>query len=400
MPHDRNKPIRIRRRTFTTAALALPLAALAAPSLAFAAPAGKSDDDAQGYLYVNGNMPNANTVVGFARHADGTLTQLPGSPFAAGGAGASGGLASQGATQVARGGQLLLVADAGSNQISVLRIHGNGRLSPVQGSPFSSNGDKPVSIAVHRDMVYVANTGSASDPGHANYSGFRLDGDGRLSLIPGSTVSVPDTAGLGDVLFNSTGTHLIGARVNTSQIDSFVVDSDGHLMAAPGSPFPGQGLGQLGSAFRPTNPSQLFVSNAHNGPGLGTVSAYTVRDDGTLMPVAGSPFADQQTAPCWVTISRDGKYLFTTNTGSGSISSYSIATDGALTLVATAALKGTPPVGAVDLGLSPDGRYLYVTDSVASAISVLAVSGGSMTELASSPVSFAAGGTPFGMAIV
>ena len=53
-------------------------------------------------------------------------------------------------------------------------------------------------------------------------------------------------------------------------IDSFTVGFGGRLTAAPGSPFPAQGLGPFGSEFRPTNPSQLFVSNAHNvGAGTG-----------------------------------------------------------------------------------------------------------------------------------
>jgi hypothetical protein len=38
-----------------------------------------------GYTYVDGNTTSANTIDGFARHADGSLTPLAGSPFAAGG---------------------------------------------------------------------------------------------------------------------------------------------------------------------------------------------------------------------------------------------------------------------------------------------------------------------------
>jgi hypothetical protein len=40
-----------------------------------------------GYTYIDGNTTTANTIDGFARHADGSVTPLPGSPFAAGGAG-------------------------------------------------------------------------------------------------------------------------------------------------------------------------------------------------------------------------------------------------------------------------------------------------------------------------
>jgi hypothetical protein len=47
-----------------------------------------------GYTYIDGNTATANTIDGFARPADGSVTPLPGSPFAAGGAGLGAGLAS------------------------------------------------------------------------------------------------------------------------------------------------------------------------------------------------------------------------------------------------------------------------------------------------------------------
>jgi 6-phosphogluconolactonase len=48
------------------------------------------------------------------------------------------------------------------------------------------------------------------------------------------------------------------------------------------------------------------VSNAHNGTGLGAVSAFHDSANGTLSPIGSSPFADLQTAPCWVELSHDG----------------------------------------------------------------------------------------------
>ena len=96
-----------------------------------------------GYTYVDGNTAPANTIDGFARHADGSLTPLAGSPFSAGGAGLGSGLASQGAIQVTSDGRYLLAVDAGSNQISVLRITANG-VPVLVGQPVSSGGITPV----------------------------------------------------------------------------------------------------------------------------------------------------------------------------------------------------------------------------------------------------------------
>jgi len=368
---------------------ALIAAAATAAVAGFATPAFASTHASPvvGYTYIDGNTATVNTIDGFARHADGSLTALPGSPFTAGGAGTGTGLASQGAIQVTRDGRYLLAVDAGSNQISVLRLTAGG-VPVLAGQPVSSGGITPVSVAVSPfGLVYVANQGN----GGSGYSGFRLGFGGSLTPIAGSTVTVPDGSGVGDVFFNAFGNHLIGTRTGTSQIDSFVVRPDGHLLAAKGSPYTGQGLGQLGAEFSPARPSQLFVSNAHNGATLGTVSAYRDGLFGQLTSIGSSPYADGQTAPCWVEISHDGRYLFTVNTASGNISSYSINPNGSLVLIGSFAIKGG---GAdIDARLSPDGRYLLVDGSGMHFVSVFAVNGGNLTEVPSSPTPLPAGVT-------
>jgi hypothetical protein len=345
-------------------------------------------------VYLDDNPAGANAIAGYARHADGSLTALPGSPFAAGGLGAGKGLGSQGAVQLADHGRYLLAVDAGSNQISVLRVRHDGSLRPVEPGPVSSGGTDPVSIAVNGSLVYVANSGT----GGSNYTGFVLSDGGHLRPLPGSTVDLPDGSGPGDVVFNGDGTRLVGVRVNTSLIDSFTVGRDGRLRAASGSPFPAQGLGPFGSGFRPTDPSQLFVTNAHNA-GAGTVSAFADSADGTLTPIGSSPFSDNQTAPCWLAISHDGRYLFAVNTASGSISRFSIAPDGVLSLLDSTPVGATGGLGATDAALSPDDGNLYVNESRIAAVGEFAVSGGSLTELAGSPVALPAGSAPAGIAV-
>ena len=371
------------------------VAAAAAVAVPAAASASTHASPVVGHVYVNDNTTGTNTISAFDRHADGTLTPEAGSPFAAGGAGTGAGLASQGAVQISPDGRFLIAADAGSNQISVLRIKHNGSLRLVHHGVVSSGGVLPVSLTIHGDLLYVANAGT----GGSNYTGFRLRPDGRLEPITGSTVTLPDGAQPGDVLFNRGGTKLAGTRVGTSQIDSFTVGSGGRLTAAPGSPFPAQGLGPFGSEFRPTSPDQLFVSNAHNGGTSGTVSAFRDSANGTLSSIGSSPFADLQTAPCWVEISHDGQFLFTVNTGSGTISRYSIARGGALTLLGSTPVGATGGVGAVDARLSPGGRTLFVDESRIGAVGAFAVHGGNLTELASSPTSLPAGAAPAGIVV-
>jgi 6-phosphogluconolactonase len=375
--------------------MSLPFALLAVGLAGPAVGSASADSPAHvaGHVYVNDNTAGTNTIAAFDRHADGSLTPVDGSPFPAGGAGAGKGLASQGAVQVTDNGRYLLAVDAGSNQVSVLRIEHDGSLRLV--SVASSGGALPDSVTIHGDLVYVANSGA----GDSNYTGFILAHHGELIPLPGSTVTLPATAAPADVLFNQNGTKLVGTEVGPSAIDSFTVGRNGLLTAAPDSPLAAQGLGPFGSEFRPTNPNQLFVSNAHNvGAGTGTISAFNDAQNGALSPIGSSPFADLQTAPCWVEISPNGQFLFTVNTGSGEISRYSIAPDGTLTLLGSTPVGATGGVGAVDARLSPDGRTLYVDESRIGKVGEFAVNGGSLTELAGSPVSLPAGATPAGVA--
>jgi 6-phosphogluconolactonase (cycloisomerase 2 family) len=297
---------------------------------------------------------------------------------------------------VTNDGRFLIAVDAGSNQLSVLRIHQDGDLQLVPKGVVSSDGPTPVSVAEHDGLVYVANAAAVGP----NYTGFTLSPSGRLQPLANSTVFLPDGSQPGDVLFNSTGTNLVGARVGTSEIDSFAVGTNGLLTEAPGAPFTAQGLGPFGSDFRPTNPGQVFVSNAHNGAGLGTVSAFSVAANGSLTSIGASPVPDDQTAPCWVAISPDGNYLFAVNTGSGEISSYQIAPDGSLTLVGSTLVSKTAGVGATDPSVSPDGRTLYVNESRVGTVGAFAIDGGTLTELPSSPVSLPAGAHPAGIVTV
>jgi 6-phosphogluconolactonase len=398
----------MRKNTNRAARLALGLATLTSAGALGTAGAGSASaagvtgnvptnfSPVVGHVYLDDNTAGENTIGAFDRHADGSLSAMPGSPFPAGGVGTGAGLASQGALQLSSDGRYLLAVDAGSDQVSVLRLGWGGIPQIVPGGVVSSGGPTPVSIAVHGGLVYVANAGAVGP----NFTGFTLSPFGQLQPLAGSTVPLPNMSQPDDVLFNSIGNALVGNLAGTSQIESFSVGFNGLLTAAPGSPLAGQGLGPFGSEFRPTDPFQLFVSNAHNvGAGTGTVSAFNVAWDGALSPIGGSPFADGQTAPCWVEISHDGQFLFTVNTASGDISRYWIAPNGTLSLLGSTPVSSSGGVGAVDARLSPDGQTLYVDESRIGAVGAFAVEGGNLTELPSSPTSLPAGATPAGIVV-
>jgi hypothetical protein len=358
-----------------------------------------------GHVYVNDNTAGTNTVAGWDRHADGSLTPLAGSPFSVGGDGGGSADASQGSLQLSSDGKYLLAVDAGSNQISVLRIEHNGSLTAAAGSPVSSNGVDPVSIGVHKNLVYVANAGPGASVGDTNYTGFKLNGGGHLSPIANSTYVLPNDSKPGQILFNGNGRKAAGTRIATSEIDSFTVTHTGQLVPAGGSPYdaqafsPAQGWGQLGSEFSPVNPNLLFVSDAHTAAGgaafPGLVSSFIDGSAGSLTPL-GAPVANDGGAACWIEVSHNGKFLFDVNTASASISSYSIAKGGALTFLQSTA-PGEISGGAEDARLSPDGHTLWVVESGGNGVTGFTVEGGTLTPLSSA--AGPAGAKPSGIVV-
>src|SRR4051794_31898785 len=127
----------------TAVAAALSITGASAASVAHA----DTGSPVVGHAYVNGNTAGANTVDVLDRHEDGSLTPAAGSPVAVGGAGLGAGLGSQGAIEASPDGRYLLAVDAGSSEISVLRIGTDGTPTLV-GSPVPSGGVEPVSITI------------------------------------------------------------------------------------------------------------------------------------------------------------------------------------------------------------------------------------------------------------
>jgi len=100
----------------------------------------------------------------------------------------------------------------------------------------------------------------------------------------------PDGSQPGNVLFDATGRHLVGTRVNTSLIDSFGADTTARILPKGAVSFVSQDVGSFGSAFPPNGAPQHFAPNAHNGGTNGTVSAFQVGPDGRLASIGSSPY--------------------------------------------------------------------------------------------------------------
>lgn len=153
--------------------------------------AGKNDIV---YVETNNYLDNQNAVLAYRDKGDGKLEPLEGSPFLTNGAGVGnvgqilGPLDSDYELRVSSNGQFLLAVNSGNNTIAVFSITSNGALRPIAGSPFPSGGQTPVSIDVSGNYVFVVN--KSQDPLHEtplapNYTTFTIGGSGSLTPVAG-----------------------------------------------------------------------------------------------------------------------------------------------------------------------------------------------------------------------
>src|SRR5919109_1628526 len=301
----------LKLRTF-----AIALAAVAAVMAVFAGQATAKEFG--GTVYTSTNSSAANAVQTFDRAPDGSLA--PAASFLTGGTGTGAGLGSQGAVALDDHGRRLFVVNAGSDSITSFKVTERSlRLRDVE----PSNGDRPISLTVHGDLLYVLNAGSDQ------ISGFRVRGSGDLQPVTGSTRSLSGTGSdPAQVEFSPFGDLLAVTEKATNRIDTFRIGGDGR--PGPLRSQPSAGQEPFGFAFDPRG--HLIVSEAFGGaPNASAVSSYDVAPDGAIVPV--SPVvATQQTAAYWVVVTENGRFAYIANTGSGSISSYTVDRDGSIAL--------------------------------------------------------------------
>jgi 6-phosphogluconolactonase len=302
--------------------------------------------DNSGAVYTMTNSVAGNQILIFSRDSNGNLHAA--GEVSTNGLGVGGGLdalGSQHSLVLTRDEQWLVAVNAGSNEISVMRVNPNG-LEFV--SKVSSGGKMPVSVAVRQNVVYVLNGGASP-----NVTGFALGFDGKLTPLPNSTRSLGASA-FGEIGFDERGQTMLVTDKGNSKIIAFAIDGNGMLGASPVTS-PSSGSTPFGFTFDWRD--HLLVVEA----GADAVSSYSINSNGSLQSISAS-IVDGQKASCW--IATDGwRYAYTANPGSQTISSFTVnKSTGAVALLNASASPGavTAPL---DIATSRDGRFLYALDA-------------------------------------
>ena len=324
-------------------------------------------------VYVMTNDASKNEVLAFARDNNGSFYSI--GRYETGGRGSGGTtdpLESQGALTLSRDHSLLFAVNAGSGTVSSFLVAGN-RLLLADRKP--TNGAEPVSVAQYGRLVYVLNQG-----GYGAVTVFSVDAGGRLKQIPNSTMLLSAT-GLGgaSIAVSPDGQFLAVIERLSNNIDIFRILSSGSLSAVTTTP--DNNPGGFSAIF--AQGGQLLVSET--GPATvtdgSTISSFTINSDATITPIS-SALPTEAGGNCWLALTPDGKWVYTSNSGSDSISGFNVAQNGALTPIGSVVV-GVNPTGShnVDIAVSADGKFVYTQNSNTGTIGVFSIqSDGTLQE--------------------
>src|SRR6266851_1780678 len=236
-----------------------------------------------------------------------------------------------------------------------------------------------------------------------------------LGLNACKTSSSTTSSGTGALFVSTQGDSLVSAY--TINLATGVLTANGAGVATGTIPS-AMLLAPSGSALFIVNSNPAITPTVPPTPctlpdNPGSISAYTVKSDGTLSPASGS--APAGLIPLAMAIDSGGHFLFVANQGlqckpdSGTISVFSIQ-DTTLTKVGSDVPVADPSApsnpGPAGIAVTPDGGFLYIANSGSSNVSAFAVCNqvvtscsnptspdGTLTPLSGSPFSAGLGPT-------
>ena len=374
------------------------------------------------YIESNTKAPGSNEILAF-RYKNGALSARGVRRYPTGGSGShdlsnSGVLdADQEVITNARH-TLLFAVNSSSDTIAVFHIEPGGGLSPVAGSPFSSNGKAPSSVGLAGNTLIVANKAQdgvrdlRSSP--ANYTSFHVRPDGSLSP-PISSIDVPPRSSPLQAYVTPDRKVLISSE-ETGVFRAFRIGRDGTLTQGPNSPL---------RLPKSVYPGGFRISNAWpaglvSHPRLKLLYAQVANlsrtiiyrwDDRARLTFVRAIANPHAYLPCWTHLNAAGTRMYSGNAGSNNITVFDISRDPTRPREIQA-VRLNAPGNPWNFEIDASGHVLFMLDMRAVAqiprrrgndLHALRISAdGRLTEERSSPVKIPVpvGTNPIGLAVV
>jgi uncharacterized repeat protein (TIGR01451 family) len=299
------------------------------------------------FAYVNNQSGVSNSVVAFSVDTGGVATSI--GTVSTGGTGAT--VACSGIDRITANlaSNLLFVSNGGDQTISVFRITpATGVLAAVAGSPFASgltlDSCAGISLAATPDGHFLM----ASSNGQIKT--FNVAVNGALSLS--STASLLPTPMVG-MKISGDGRFL--AVSHQASVSVFTISAvNGSLTPVAGSPFAKTGTGLVSGLDFNCDGTLLYA--AEGGATSSITDAWSVAASGALTPILGSPFVAAGNDSNVVFLTPDNTILYQSNQGSKDLNTFTVNSDGTLTSIGVASIAA----GHTPAGLASDGSGLFL----------------------------------------
>jgi 6-phosphogluconolactonase (cycloisomerase 2 family) len=278
-----------------------------------------------------------------------------------------------------------------SNQIAAYREDPNsGVLTALAGSPFEAgNGVEAIALHPTKKFLYAINEGSS------DISQFSISTLGAITENnpAGRTPVTPGGTSPKFLVIDAAGGFMYVGNIASNNISVFSIDpSSGALTQVPapaskvctGSPFQ-IGMTPLNMALSPAG-NVLYVTGGGSGQqGIIQIFDLSAIANGCMTAIAG-PAVPPGRSPVGLVINSGGSILYTANRLDNTISGYSIATDGSLSLISGFPLSVSGLSGPDAMLIDNSGKYLYVANGLSNNLTALSISsGGALTLLGNSP---------------
>ena len=292
------------------------------------------------YTETENTNPGQNAVIAYAQNGN-QLTQIGSFSTKGTGFANTGPLGPQDSDKeviASPDGRFLFAVNQGSNSIAAFQVRPDGSLRLVNGAAVSSGGTEPVSLTFADGRLYVLNRGdelAGLTPAIApSITVFNVGKDGALTEIFADTTALPlgtspsQVLTTSNLLFVDTFTPPpLNNVAGANEILPFQIGAHGQLTPAPGG---GLGVADASPAVSSPlllgltlNPTQNIIYAGLTG--ANAVAVFTFDSAGNLTLVDTVPDTLGGGGPCWTTVSPNGKYLYTADTGTNSVGVYSLA---------------------------------------------------------------------------
>lgn len=313
------------------------------------------------FVYVTSNRQNPGQVDAYVVNSlTGALVKLLDSPYPSGGRNPVYDVTSP-------DGKYLYVANHDDNTLVMFAIGpSDGKLYPLQ--TVNTPGTEPVALAMSPDgaTLYALDYYAPATPGHPSFT--------DLNPGPGAVVAFPVDKATGRM-----GTPLSVGAANYWQVQCFpsnlTVTPDGtHLYVA-----------NTNAVLVTTSPpvTGTVPKLPATCPTSGTVSAFAIGGSGAApLTEIGSPISTGGgSEPTGIIADPAGKAVYVTDAALNLLYTYTVQSDGSLTLGSTVA-TGTQPMGAAVVSGTSGNKFLYVTNFSAGTISSYSLASGAPVPIA------------------